>query len=176
MAKIKILSEKMAKMISAGEVVEKPASIVKELVENSIDAGATSITVEIVNGGQTSIVISDNGHGMNKDDIYLSILPHATSKIEFPEDLNAILTLGFRGEALSSISAVSEVSIMSKTVEQEYGYLVYFFEKACAMSAYLLGVNPFDQPGVESYKNNMFVLLGKPGYEDKREKLLDRLY
>ena len=124
MSKIKILSEKMAKLISAGEVVEKPASIVKELVENSIDAKATSISIEIFNGGQTQIIISDNGCGMNKDDLTLSILPHATSKIEFPEDLNSIYTLGFRGEALASICAVSEVSIMSKTKEEQFGHLV----------------------------------------------------
>ena len=121
MGKIKILSDKMAKLISAGEVVEKPASIVKELVENSIDAGATSITVEIVNGGQSSIIISDNGCGMSADDIKMSILPHATSKIFEPDDLNAILTLGFRGEALASISAVSEVLIMSKTKDSDIG-------------------------------------------------------
>lgn len=123
MGKIKILSEKMAKLISAGEVVEKPASIVKELVENCIDAGATSVTIEVFNGGQSDIIISDNGSGMSEDDIKLSILPHATSKIEFPEDLNAIATLGFRGEALSSICAVSQVSIMSKTKHQDLGSL-----------------------------------------------------
>ena len=128
MGKIKLLSEKMTKLIAAGEVVEKPASIVKELVENSIDAGASSIIVEITDGGQTKIVISDDGCGMNKDDILMSVLPHATSKVEQPQDLDAINTLGFRGEALSSISAVSEVTIMSKTADAEFGYKAKFDE------------------------------------------------
>mgnify|MGYP005956659781 FL=1 len=128
MGKIKLLSEKMTKLIAAGEVVEKPASIVKELVENSIDAGASSIIVEISDGGQTKIVISDDGCGMNKDDILMSVLPHATSKVEQPQDLDAISTLGFRGEALSSISAVSEVTIMSKTADAEFGYKAKFDE------------------------------------------------
>lgn len=118
----------MTKLIAAGEVVEKPASIVKELVENSIDAGASSIIVEISDGGQTKIVISDDGCGMNKDDILMSVLPHATSKVEQPQDLDAISTLGFRGEALSSISAVSEVTIMSKTADAEFGYKAKFDE------------------------------------------------
>lgn len=118
----------MTKLIAAGEVVEKPASIVKELVENSIDAGASSIFVEISDGGQTKIVISDDGCGMNKDDILMSVLPHATSKVEQPQDLDAISTLGFRGEALSSISAVSEVTIMSKTADAEFGYKAKFDE------------------------------------------------
>ena len=128
MGKIKLLSEKMTKLIAAGEVVEKPASIVKELVENSIDAGAKSIIIEIANGGQTKIVISDDGCGMNKDDILMSVLPHATSKVEQPQDLDAINTLGFRGEALSSISAVSEVTMMSKTADAEFGYKAKFDE------------------------------------------------
>lgn len=128
MAKIKVLSEKMTKLISAGEVVEKPASIVKELVENCIDAGAKSIVIEIESGGQSKIVISDDGCGMGKDDILMSVLPHATSKVENPQDLDAILTLGFRGEALSSISAVSEVTIMSKVADEESGYLAKFDE------------------------------------------------
>ena len=118
----------MTKLIAAGEVVEKPASIVKELVENSIDAGANSIIVEISDGGQTKIVISEDGCGMNKDDILMSVLPHATSKVEQPQDLDAISTLGFRGEALSSISAVSEVTIMSKTADAEFGYKAKFDE------------------------------------------------
>lgn len=121
MPKINILSKHTADLIAAGEVVERPASAVKELVENSIDAGATSVTVEIQNGGISYIRITDNGCGIAREDIKNAFLPHATSKISDENDLNSILTLGFRGEALASISAVSRVDILTKTSEEQFG-------------------------------------------------------
>ncbi|MBR3790761.1 MAG: ATP-binding protein, partial [Clostridia bacterium] len=109
--KIRVLDKKLANMIAAGEVVEKPASVVKELVENSIDAGATRIVIEIEDGGIQRIEITDNGCGMAKEDAPLAFKAHATSKIKAVDDLGAIATLGFRGEALASIAAVSEVEL-----------------------------------------------------------------
>ena len=113
--KIRVLDKKLANMIAAGEVVEKPASVVKELVENSIDAGATRIVIEIEDGGIQRIEITDNGCGMAKEDAPLAFKAHATSKIKKADDLGAIATLGFRGEALASIAAVSEVELTTKT-------------------------------------------------------------
>ena len=121
MSKINVLSSKIYNRISAGEVVERPASVVKELVENSIDAGATSITVEIVDGGISRISIIDNGSGIEKSELKKAILPHATSKLSTVKDLDNITTLGFRGEALASIAAISKLSIISKPVEQNVG-------------------------------------------------------
>lgn len=117
MGKIHILDESVANMIAAGEVVERPASVVKELVENSLDAGASAITVEIKNGGIASIRVSDNGSGIEPDDVGVAFIRHATSKIRVQQDLEAIHTLGFRGEALCSIAAVSKVLLTTKTVE-----------------------------------------------------------
>ena len=114
MSKINILDKEIFNLIAAGEVVEKPASIVKELVENSIDAGANNITIEVRTGGKY-IRVSDNGCGIEKEDLAKAFMPHATSKIAKKEDLEKIGTLGFRGEALSSISAVSKVTTLSKT-------------------------------------------------------------
>lgn len=121
MGKINLLDVEVSNKIAAGEVVERPASVVKELVENSIDAGATRITVEIKNGGNTYIKVSDNGSGMEKDDATVAFLRHATSKVSTAEDLNAIYTLGFRGEALSSIGAVAMVDLYTKRAEDETG-------------------------------------------------------
>lgn len=118
MTKINILDKSVYNRISAGEVVENPASIVKELVENSIDAGANRITIDIENGGIKSITVTDNGCGMEKDDISLAVLAHATSKIKTGADLDTISTLGFRGEALASIAAVSELTIKSKYYDE----------------------------------------------------------
>lgn len=122
MSKINILDASVYNLISAGEVVEKPASVVKELVENSIDAGAKNITVEIKDGGISFMQVSDDGCGIEKDDLKSAFLPHATSKIKCSEDLDSILTLGFRGEALASIAAVSKVRLVTKTVNQDVGY------------------------------------------------------
>ena len=115
MGNINILSFEVANLIAAGEVVDRPASAIKEMIENSIDAGAKHITVEIQNGGITFMRISDDGCGMETDDLPLCIKRHATSKIRSAEDLDGICTLGFRGEALAAISAVSKLRIISKT-------------------------------------------------------------
>ncbi len=122
MPKINILSFEVANLIAAGEVVDRPASAVKEMIENSIDAGARHITVEIQNGGITFMRISDDGCGMDRDDIPLAIRRHATSKIKSADDLDGICTLGFRGEALAAISAVADVRIISKTRDSNIGY------------------------------------------------------
>ncbi len=121
MAKINVLSKHIAELIAAGEVVERPASVVKELMENSIDAGATAITLEIKNGGVTYIRITDNGCGIEREDVPKAFLSHATSKISDEADLNSIFTLGFRGEALASIAAVSRTEILTKTEKEESG-------------------------------------------------------
>ena len=121
MSKINILDKIVSNRISAGEVVEKPASVVKELIENSIDAGADKIVIEIEEGGIKSISILDNGSGIEKDDIKLAFMPHATSKIKNVEDLDNIGTLGFRGEALASIASVAQVEMISKTKASELG-------------------------------------------------------
>ncbi len=121
MAKINILPKHIAELIAAGEVVERPASVVKELMENSIDAGATAITLEIKNGGVTYIRITDNGCGIDKEDVPNAFLSHATSKIKNEEDLNSIFTLGFRGEALASIAAVSRTEVLTKSINQDSG-------------------------------------------------------
>lgn len=120
---IKILDEKVSNMIAAGEVVENPASMIKELLENSIDAKSSYIKINVKNGNRY-VKISDNGKGMTKDDVLLSVERHATSKISTKEDLSNILTYGFRGEALSSISAVSKMSIFSKTENDEIGTFI----------------------------------------------------
>ena len=121
MAKINILSFEVANLIAAGEVVDRPASAIKEMIENSIDAGARHITVEIQNGGITFMRISDDGCGMEPEDLPLAIKRHATSKIRVAEDLDGICTLGFRGEALAAIAAVSNLRIISKVRGAEMG-------------------------------------------------------
>lgn len=126
MSKINILDSHIYNRIAAGEVVERPASIVKELVENSIDAGADFVTINIENGGATFISVSDNGCGIEKDDIEKAFMPHATSKIKDAADLDSILTLGFRGEALCSIAAVSEITLTSRTKNDELAQVISF--------------------------------------------------
>lgn len=121
MPKINVLPKSIAELIAAGEVVERPASIVKEAIENSIDAGATHITVEIQRGGITYIRITDNGCGIGSADVPKAFLRHATSKIEKAVDLDSIMTLGFRGEALAATSAVSRVELFTKTADEELG-------------------------------------------------------
>ena len=121
MGRIHALPKEIAQLIAAGEVVERPASVVKELLENAIDAGATEITLEIQHGGIRYIRITDNGCGIAREDVPMAFLSHATSKIQKADDLDAIFTLGFRGEALASIAAVSKVEIMTKTPEEFAG-------------------------------------------------------
>src|SRR6266852_6249368 len=117
MSKIRVLADHVANQIAAGEVVERPASVAKELVENAIDAGATSITLDVESGGRRLLKVSDNGEGMMRDDAVLAFERHATSKIARSEDLAAISTLGFRGEALASIASVARVDLTSRTEE-----------------------------------------------------------
>ena len=121
MAEIKLLSKEIAELIAAGEVIERPSSVIKELVENSIDSGATHITVEIKNGGSTYMRIVDDGCGIKFESVKVAFLRHATSKINTKEDLNNIVSLGFRGEALASICAVSRVEVLTKRLEDEMG-------------------------------------------------------
>ena len=119
--KINVLPQSIANMIAAGEVVERPASVVKELVENSVDAGAKNVAVEIQKGGMTYIRVTDDGSGIAPDDAPTAFLRHATSKIQTKEDLNSIYTLGFRGEALASIAAVAKVDMFTKTRDNTFG-------------------------------------------------------
>ncbi|MGN1124175.1 MAG: DNA mismatch repair endonuclease MutL, partial [Eubacterium sp.] len=121
MAVINILPKEIYQLIAAGEVVERPSSIVKEMIENSVDAGAKSITVEIKNGGSTYIRITDDGCGIEREQIKKVFISHATSKISEKEDLNSIATLGFRGEAMASISAVARVELLTKAHNESIG-------------------------------------------------------
>ncbi len=121
MGSIVLLDELTVNKIAAGEVIERPASVIKEMVENSIDAGATNINIEIKNGGISYIRITDNGKGISTDDLEIAFERHATSKIRSAEDLNEVKSMGFRGEALASIAAIANVEMISKTKEQEIG-------------------------------------------------------
>ncbi|MBQ7293737.1 MAG: DNA mismatch repair endonuclease MutL, partial [Clostridia bacterium] len=151
MAKINVLSFAVANLIAAGEVVDRPASAVKEMLENSIDAGATRITVEIQNGGVSFIRVCDNGCGMEPDDLPVAVRRHATSKIKVAEDLENVETLGFRGEALAAIASVSDMRIISKTADAEYGAMlevkagniVALTERACATGTTIIVENLF---------------------------------
>ena len=124
MGKIVLLDDATINKIAAGEVIERPSSVVKEVVENSIDAGATNITIEIKNGGISYIRVTDNGKGIMQDDMEIAFERHATSKLRSADDLNEIKSMGFRGEALASIAAISKVELLSKTKEAENGYRV----------------------------------------------------
>ncbi len=151
MPNINILSFEVANLIAAGEVVDRPASAIKEMIENSIDAGAKHITVEIQNGGITFMRISDDGCGMEPDDLPLAIRRHATSKIRTAEDLDGICTLGFRGEALAAISAVADVRIISKPhdapigaeLEVHCGEIMDVTERGCSSGTTIIVENLF---------------------------------
>ncbi|MBQ8140835.1 MAG: DNA mismatch repair endonuclease MutL [Clostridia bacterium] len=140
MGKINVLSFAVANLIAAGEVVDRPASVIKELLENAIDSGADRITVEIQNGGVTFMRVSDNGCGIEPEDLPVAIRRHATSKIKEAEDLDGIITLGFRGEALAAIASVSHLRIISKTASAETGAMLDsqggeilgIYERACS--------------------------------------------
>ena len=121
MPHINILSPHLADLIAAGEVVERPASVIKELMENAFDAGATHVTVEIRNGGATLIRVTDDGCGMAPEDAGIAFLRHATSKLQDESGLEAIRTMGFRGEALAAISSVSRIELTTRRPEDDEG-------------------------------------------------------
>jgi DNA mismatch repair protein MutL len=123
-SRIKILPENIANKIAAGEVVQRPESVVKELLENAVDANSTSIELIVKQAGKTLIQVCDDGGGMTEEEVLLSIRKHATSKISSMEDLESIKTLGFRGEALSSIASVCQLEIKTETKESEIGTLL----------------------------------------------------
>lgn len=151
MGKINVLSFAVANLIAAGEVVDRPSSVIKELLENSIDSGATRITVEIQNGGVTLMRVSDDGCGMSPDDLPVAIRRHATSKIKNADDLDGIMTLGFRGEALAAIAAVSDLRIISKTHDAKFGAML------SASGGDILGVNERGCPdGTTVIVENLF--------------------
>src|ERR1700739_3919505 len=126
MSKIRILPEAVANKIAAGEVVERPASVVKELLENSVDAGARSIRIEVESGGKRLIRVTDDGSGMNHDDALLAFERHATSKLRTADDLLSIATLGFRGEALPTIAAISRLVLETRDEAEAEGTRVEF--------------------------------------------------
>src|SRR5579863_3980501 len=126
MGRIRILSDNVANKIAAGEVVERPASVVKELLENSLDAGSTEFRIDIESGGRRLIRLADNGSGMLRDDAMLAFERHATSKLSDVKDLLSIATLGFRGEALPSIASVSRLVLETRSKEERSGTAVEF--------------------------------------------------
>lgn len=137
MGKINVLDKHVAELIAAGEVVERPSSVIKELVENAVDAGATVLTVEIKNGGTTFMRVTDNGCGIAREDVPVAFLRHATSKVRGQDDLENISTLGFRGEALASISAVAHVELLTRTEKELAGtrYVISGGEEECCDDA-----------------------------------------
>src|ERR1700689_961824 len=140
MSQIRILAENVANRIAAGEVVERPASVAKELLENALDAGARGIRIEVESGGKRLIRVTDDGSGMNHDDALLAFERHATSKLRTADDLLSIATLGFRGEALPSIASISRLVLETRTPSQEQGTRVEF------AGGKLVGVTPAGIP------------------------------
>src|SRR5512137_2829053 len=124
MSRIAVLDQNMINTIAAGEVIERPASVVKELMENGLDAGATRITVAVEQGGRRLISVTDNGQGMDPEDLDLAFEPHATSKVRTSDDLHAITTYGFRGEALASIAAVAQVRAVTRTANSGQAHCI----------------------------------------------------
>lgn len=169
MSRIRILSEQLANQIAAGEVVERPASVVKELLENSLDAGATRVSVQVEGSGARLLRVADNGGGMDGDDVLLCIERHATSKLHDEEQLTAITTLGFRGEAIPSIGSVSWLTIMSRPPEQalgtraeiRYGSLQAVHEDGCGQGTvievrHLFGNMPARKKFLKSARTEMY--------------------
>src|SRR6202140_3706852 len=136
MSRIRILPEAVANRIAAGEVVERPASVVKELLENALDAGAKTVRIEIEAGGKRMIRVVDDGHGMTHDDALLAFERHAPSKLKTADDLLSIATLGFRGEALPSIAAISRLLLETRTADEEQGTRIEF------AGGIIMGVKP----------------------------------
>jgi DNA mismatch repair protein MutL len=136
---IKVLSENLANQIAAGEVIERPSSIIKELVENSIDAGATDISIEIQEGGKSFIRIRDNGNGISKDDLALALAPHATSKVYNLDELESVASMGFRGEALASIGSVAKVKIISKHISSDEAWQINNISNDVIPAAHVTG-------------------------------------
>ncbi|MCL4136089.1 UNVERIFIED_CONTAM: hypothetical protein GTU68_024155, partial [Idotea baltica] len=136
---IKVLSESLANQIAAGEVIERPSSIIKELVENSIDAEASDITIEIQEGGKSFIRIRDNGKGISKDDLALALAPHATSKVYNLDELESVASMGFRGEALASIGSVAKVKIISKHISSEEAWQINNISNEVIPAAHVTG-------------------------------------
>src|SRR5262245_64910957 len=128
MSRIRILPEALANRIAAGEVVERPASVVKELLENALDAGAKTVRIEVESGGKRMIRVIDDGHGMTHDDALLAFERHATSKLKTADDLLSIATLGFRGEALPTIAAVSRLLLDSRDTSVDEATRVVFYD------------------------------------------------
>ena len=124
---IHLLPDSVANQIAAGEVIQRPASVIKELVENAVDAGATDVHVIVKDSGKTSIQVIDNGKGMSDTDARMSFERHATSKIDKAEDLFSLRTMGFRGEALASIAAVAQVELKTRTADEEVGTCIVTF-------------------------------------------------
>ena len=151
MGKINVLSFAVANLIAAGEVVDRPASVIKELLENAIDSGANRITVETQNGGVVFMRVSDNGCGIERDELSIAIRRHATSKIHDASDLDGILTLGFRGEALAAIAAVSDLRIISRVkgqptgavIEVSGGDIIGVFDRGCSEGTSVIVENLF---------------------------------
>ena len=141
--KIRLLDDHLINQIAAGEVVERPLSIVKELTENALDAGADRVTVEIVEGGLAGVIVTDNGNGIGVADIPLAVQRHCTSKLANAEQLTALHTLGFRGEALASIAAVSSLRLVSRTPDDRHAWQLDCeygrFEKPKAAPSYPVG-------------------------------------
>ncbi len=138
---IRILPKTLANQIAAGEVIERPSSVVKELVENSLDAGSTEISIEIIEGGKSMIKIRDNGHGMHKDDVELSLEPHATSKVYTLYELESVASMGFRGEALASISSVSKLKIISKHIDSDDAWQINNTANEIVPAAHVTGTS-----------------------------------
>ncbi len=151
--RIRILAENVANKIAAGEVVERPASVVKELLENALDAGARSIRIEVESGGKRMIRVIDDGSGMNHDDALLAFERHATSKLRTADDLLSIATLGFRGEALPSIASISRLLLETRTPEEEQGTRIEF------AGGKLVGVKPAGLPGGNFDQRGRYFLL-----------------
>ena len=151
MGNIVRLDDSTINKIAAGEVIERPASVIKEMCENSIDAGANNITIEIRNGGISYIRITDNGSGIEKDDMEIAFERHATSKIRVAEDLVRVKSMGFRGEALASVAAISKVEMTSRTASSDIGYkivveggkVIEFTEVGCPVGTTIVVRNLF---------------------------------